>query len=74
MGDTLGFVLPTTTLKPASAKAVLLAPGMKACSAPEVIIEGQEKKKAASATPANFLENSGLKESTSAGKKKNRSS
>lgn len=75
MGGTLEFVLPTITLKPAFAKPVLLTPGVKACSAPEAIIESQEKKKAASAIPVNFSGNSGLKGSTSAsaGTEKNRS-
>lgn len=74
MEGILGFAVPIITLKPAFARSVLLIQAVQGCSAPETKTASQGKKKAASASPANFSENSDLKGTTSVVKKKNRSS
>lgn len=65
-GDTSGSAARTITLKPAPAKTVLPIPEVQGCFAPGEKLRNREKNKDASVKPANFSENSGLKESTSA--------
>lgn len=55
----------TTTLKPASAKAVPPFPEVQECSARGVIVLDRIKNRAASVRPASFTGNSGLKGSIS---------